>query len=81
MRKVEDCKVLSFNEITSKYKHDYCVVEVISINRETGVDLGKVLWLCDNLEDALDLSFSIEDVESMVLPGLACYSVLGGCFV
>jgi len=81
MRKVENGKIMTFNEITSNYKNDYCVVEIVTIDRDTGIDLGKVLWLCDNLEDALDLSFSIEDVESMVLPGLACYSVLGGCFV
>lgn len=62
-------------------RHDYCIVEVISIDPNIGEELGKVLWLCDNLEEALDTSISLEGVDSMVLPGLACYSVLGVCFV
>jgi len=81
MRKVEDSKVMEFNEIRSTYKHDYCVVEVVSIDPTKGEELGRVLWLFDNLDDALDKSISLEGVDSMVIPGLACYSVLGGCFV
>jgi hypothetical protein len=82
MRKIDDGKILTFNEITDvHYRNNYCVVEIIKIDRETGIDLGKVLWAYDNLEEALDMNFSIETVESIVLPGIACYSVLGGCFV
>ena len=82
MRKVDDGKVLTFNEITDVYyRSNYSVVEVVSIDHTKGEELGKALWLCDSYEEALSLSMSLEGVDSMVLPGLACYSVLGGCFV
>jgi hypothetical protein len=82
MRKVDDGRVLEFNEITDVYyRSDYSVVEVVSIDHNTGEKMGKVLWVCESYEEALSLSVSLEGIDSMVLPGLACYSVLGGCFV
>ena len=82
MRKIEDGKVLTFNEITDVFfRNDYSVVEVVSIDYTNGEKFGKVLWSCESYEEALSLSLSLENTDSMVLPGLACYSVLGGCFV
>jgi len=81
MRKVENGQVMEFNEIRSKYTHDFCVVEIISVDPSKGEEWGKILWIFDNLEDALDKSILLDGVNSMVIPGVAFYNVIGMCFV
>jgi len=77
MRKVEDSNVREFNEISEKYTNDFAVVEIISIDHSKGEKTGKALWLCDSFEEAWKLSVSLEDVETMVLPGWDRISTLG----
>ena len=81
MRKIENGEILTYNEITAKYENNYSVVEVLSRNPEIGEYKAKVLWLCDNFEEALKLSVSYDDIEALMLPGDNCYSIWGGCFV
>ena len=78
MRKILDNAVYDYNTISDMYPNDYAIVEVVSIDYSNGGARGRVLWLCDNHEEAWDVGMAIESVEITILPGWNRMSTLGG---
>ena len=72
MRKVEDGIVMNDPGIAETYQHDYIVVEV-KPNK-----LYKPLWLCDNYKEASKCSYSINGMDTMVIPGMKRMSEIFG---
>ena len=78
MRKVECAEVSSFTQISENYPDDYLIVEIINIDYSIGEEIGKVIYICDDFEEAVDISAGIETIRSTILLGVNCMNYLGG---
>ena len=70
MRKVDDGVVRSFNEICSLFPDDFAVVEIVNVDYSIGQELGRVIGLCDSMDNALDVQFAIDPERTIVIEGL-----------
>ena len=78
MRKVESAETMSFAQISENYPDDYLIVEIISIDYSKGEEIGKIEFICNSFEEAIEISSSLETMRSIILPGINCMNSLGG---
>lgn len=78
MRKVENAVTESFAQISEGFPDDYLVVEIINIDYSKGEEIGRVVFICDSFDEAVDISADLDEMRTTILLGINCMNFMGG---